>query len=66
MSPYPGRDLNQVYGLIEQGYRMECPEGCPDPVYKLMLDCKFFLNLLLQKQKGLSVVKPISTTFWQR
>ncbi|XP_057290035.1 tyrosine-protein kinase ABL1-like [Hydractinia symbiolongicarpus] len=39
MSPYPGRDLNQVYGLIEQGYRMECPEGCPDPVYKLMLDC---------------------------
>jgi len=39
MSPYPGRDLNQVFGLIQDGYRMECPEGCPDPAYKLMLDC---------------------------
>ncbi|XP_047134794.1 tyrosine-protein kinase ABL1 [Hydra vulgaris] len=38
-SPYPGHDLNQVYSLIEQGYRMECPEGCPDAAYELMLDC---------------------------
>ena len=39
-SPYPGHDLNQVYALIEQGYRMECPEGCPDAAYNLMLSCK--------------------------
>lgn len=39
MSPYPGHELNQVYGFIEQGYRMECPDGCPEPAYNLMLDC---------------------------
>lgn len=40
MSPYPGHDLNQVYGFIEKGLRMECPPGCPEPAYNLMLDCK--------------------------
>ncbi|MEQ2181179.1 Tyrosine-protein kinase abl2, partial [Goodea atripinnis] len=29
MSPYPGIDLSQVYDLLEKGYRMEQPEGCP-------------------------------------
>nr|XP_054769386.1 tyrosine-protein kinase ABL1-like [Lytechinus pictus] len=38
-SPYPGVDLQHVYGKLEQGYRMERPEGCPTDVYKLMLKC---------------------------
>ena len=41
-SPYPGVDLNQVYGLIEKGYRMEIPEGCPEAAHQLMLQCKCF------------------------
>ena len=44
MSPYPGHDLNQVYGFIEKGLRMECPSGCPEPAYQLMLDCMSLLN----------------------
>ncbi|XP_072176875.1 uncharacterized protein [Diadema setosum] len=38
-SPYPGVELQHVYGKLEQGYRMERPEGCPVDVYKLMLKC---------------------------
>jgi abelson tyrosine-protein kinase 1 len=40
MSPYPGVDLTEVYHLLEKGYRMECPEGCPQNVYELMMTCK--------------------------
>lgn len=45
MSPYPGIDLSQVYDLLEKGYRMEQPEGCPPKVYELMraCECMFFL-----------------------
>lgn len=39
MSPYPGVELSQVYELLETGYRMQCPEGCPPPVYDLMRHC---------------------------
>ncbi|XP_025224154.1 tyrosine-protein kinase ABL2 isoform X5 [Theropithecus gelada] len=39
MSPYPGIDLSQVYDLLEKGYRMEQPEGCPPKVYELMRAC---------------------------
>ena len=39
MSPYPGVELSQVYELLETGYRMQCPEGCPPAVYKLMRRC---------------------------
>uniref|UniRef100_A0A4W3JJS7 Tyrosine-protein kinase n=1 Tax=Callorhinchus milii TaxID=7868 RepID=A0A4W3JJS7_CALMI len=39
MSPYPGIDLSQVYDLLEKGYRMEQPEGCPPKVYELMGSC---------------------------
>ena len=39
MSPYPGVDLTEVYHLLEKGYRMECPEGCPQNVYELMMRC---------------------------
>lgn len=39
MAPYPGVDLNRVYGLLEHGYRMDSPPGCPPSVYRLMLQC---------------------------
>lgn len=42
MSPYPGIDLSQVYDLLEKGYRMEQPEGCPPKVYELMRACAYF------------------------
>lgn len=41
MSPYPGIDLSQVYDLLEKGYRMEQPEGCPPKVYELMKACEY-------------------------
>lgn len=40
MSPYPGIDLSQVYDLLEKGYRMGQPEGCPPKVYELMRACE--------------------------
>ena len=40
LSPYPSLDLTEVYHLLEKGYRMECPDGCPDNVYQLMRQCK--------------------------
>jgi len=40
MSPYPGVDLTDVYPLLEKGYRMDCPAGCPANVHKLMMQCE--------------------------
>jgi len=45
MSPYPGVDLTEVYHLLERGYRMERPQGCPPHIYQLMMKCKFFNQL---------------------
>uniref|UniRef100_A0A3Q1GLZ6 Tyrosine-protein kinase n=1 Tax=Acanthochromis polyacanthus TaxID=80966 RepID=A0A3Q1GLZ6_9TELE len=45
MSPYPGIDLSQVYDLLEKGYRMEQPEGCPPKVYELMRACEKLLTV---------------------
>ncbi|UYV84001.1 ABL1, partial [Cordylochernes scorpioides] len=39
MSPYPGVDLADVYHMLESGYRMECPPGCPPKAYELMRQC---------------------------
>lgn len=39
MAPYPGVELNSVYGLLERGFRMDAPSGCPTAVYRLMLQC---------------------------
>ncbi|XP_068694926.1 tyrosine-protein kinase ABL1-like [Montipora foliosa] len=39
MSPYPGIDLSQVYEMLESGYRMPCPDGCPQEVYDMMRKC---------------------------
>lgn len=47
MSPYPGIDLSQVYDLLEKGYRMEQPEGCPPKVYELMRACECIGNYTL-------------------
>jgi hypothetical protein len=38
-SPYPGIDLTDVYHLLERGYRMERPEGCPAAIHRVMLQC---------------------------
>ena len=45
MSPYPGAELAQVYKLLESGYRMKCPEGCPPAICELMKNC---MNINLQ------------------
>uniref|UniRef100_A0A5K3EWG1 Tyrosine-protein kinase n=1 Tax=Mesocestoides corti TaxID=53468 RepID=A0A5K3EWG1_MESCO len=39
LSPYPGVELHGVYQLLEKGYRMQRPHGCPEPVYNIMLRC---------------------------
>ncbi|XP_050526730.1 tyrosine-protein kinase Abl [Daktulosphaira vitifoliae] len=39
MSPYPGVDLTDVYHMLEKGYRMDCPPGCPPNIYHLMKQC---------------------------
>ncbi|KAI1289133.1 Tyrosine-protein kinase Abl [Halotydeus destructor] len=39
MSPYPGVELGDVYHVLETGYRMECPTGCPPKIYELMRRC---------------------------
>ncbi|GFQ65365.1 tyrosine-protein kinase Abl [Trichonephila clavata] len=39
MSPYPGVELTDVYHMLESGYRMECPAGCPARIYELMKEC---------------------------
>lgn len=39
MSPYPGVELTDVYHMLESGYRMECPTGCPNKVYTVMQEC---------------------------
>ena len=37
--PYPGMLNTQVIKKLERGYRMPCPEGCPEQLYKIMREC---------------------------
>ena len=37
--PYPGMANAEVLAQVERGYRMPKPPGCPDGLYKIMLDC---------------------------
>ena len=37
--PYPGLSNNEARDRVEEGYRMECPRGCPDEVYQIMKEC---------------------------
>uniref|UniRef100_A0A0N4ZLX0 Tyrosine-protein kinase n=1 Tax=Parastrongyloides trichosuri TaxID=131310 RepID=A0A0N4ZLX0_PARTI len=39
MAPYPGVELSNVYTLLERGFRMDEPQNCPYPLYRLMLQC---------------------------
>ena len=43
-TPYPNIDLQEVLGLLETGYRMKRPDGCPEQVelrnYGLIIQCK--------------------------
>ncbi|KAK2553281.1 Tyrosine-protein kinase CSK [Acropora cervicornis] len=38
-TPYPRVHIDSVMDTIEKGYRMECPDGCPQKVYIVMRDC---------------------------
>ena len=37
--PYPEMTNDQVLKAFESGYQCPQPEGCPDPLYVLMLEC---------------------------
>ena len=37
--PYRGMNNRQVLEAVEKGYRMPKPDGCPDPLYEIMLLC---------------------------
>ncbi|XP_074546000.1 tyrosine-protein kinase Fer isoform X2 [Halichoeres trimaculatus] len=37
--PYPGMTNQQAREQVEKGYRMTCPQRCPDDVYKVMQRC---------------------------
>ncbi|CAK8676993.1 unnamed protein product [Clavelina lepadiformis] len=37
--PYPRVPLKDVLSKVVAGYRMDCPDGCEKPVYRLMLSC---------------------------
>lgn len=40
--PYPKIPVNEVLGYIEQGNRMEKPDGCPDEIYAIMKEAWLF------------------------
>uniref|UniRef100_A0A4W5PBR6 Tyrosine-protein kinase n=1 Tax=Hucho hucho TaxID=62062 RepID=A0A4W5PBR6_9TELE len=37
--PYPGMTNQQAREQVEKGYRMSCPQKCPEEVYKVMQKC---------------------------
>ena len=37
--PYPGISNMEALTAIKLGYRMPCPEGCPEQLYNIMRDC---------------------------
>ena len=37
--PYPGMTKVEVKELVNKGYRMPAPFGCPGPLYQIMLGC---------------------------
>lgn len=47
MAPYPGVELSNVYGLLENGFRMDGPQGCPPSVYRLMLQWLVFFRVII-------------------
>lgn len=37
--PYEGLKNKEVVQKLAEGYRMPCPRGCPEALYKLMMNC---------------------------
>ena len=37
--PYPGMDEDEVLIKLEAGYRMPSPNGCPEKLYDIMMEC---------------------------
>ncbi|XP_008051316.1 tyrosine-protein kinase HCK isoform X1 [Carlito syrichta] len=37
--PYPGMSNPEVIRSLERGYRMPCPEHCPEELYNIMMRC---------------------------
>uniref|UniRef100_A0A7N8X3W4 Tyrosine-protein kinase n=1 Tax=Mastacembelus armatus TaxID=205130 RepID=A0A7N8X3W4_9TELE len=37
--PYPRIPLKDVVPRVESGYKMDCPDGCPEVVYNIMKQC---------------------------
>eukprot|EP00047_Mylnosiga_fluctuans_P004690 m.235975 g.235975 ORF g.235975 m.235975 type:complete len:717 (-) comp12911_c0_seq1:102-2252(-) len=37
--PYPAHRNHEISGLLQSGYRMQCPEGAPMQAYQLILAC---------------------------
>ena len=37
--PYPGMKKSQVLDALQNGYRIPCPTGCPEQLYKIMREC---------------------------
>ena len=37
--PYPGMNNAQVLKVLQDGYRMPCPMGCPEQLYEIMREC---------------------------
>ncbi|XP_053672293.1 uncharacterized protein LOC128722642 [Anopheles nili] len=38
-SPYPGIPPQNLYNLLKQGYRMECPKNCSEEIYSIVRSC---------------------------
>ena len=38
-TPYSGWNHNQVVDMVQKGYRMPCPAGCPNNVHNIMMEC---------------------------
>ena len=38
-SLFSGMTNAEVLNQVEHGYRMPCPQGCPKPLYEIMLEC---------------------------
>ena len=38
-SPYPGVPSHDLYRMVKDGYRMECPDNCSEEIYAIMMSC---------------------------
>ena len=45
-NPYPSVPMDNLYEMLKNGYRMECPDECPPEVYQIMRECWHSNHLL--------------------